>query len=436
MRLAATALLALAACSVPGGASAGPASALPAAAPDDAVNGPLREAVAAELASLVELYQWFHRNVELSNKEEKTAARFASEVRAAGWTVTEKIGGHGVVGVLRNGEGPLVLARIDMDGLPVTEETGLPYASATPGVMHACGHDSHLAMGVGLARALVRLKDHWKGTVALVGQPAEELGLGAKQMLEDPKFHAALPGKPVACLSVHDLTEPAGTVGICPGYASANVDSIDITVHGKGGHGAWPHKTVDPIVIGAEIVLALQTIVSRKLPPGTRAVVTVGAFQSGTKHNIIPPEAKLQLTVRSYEDEVRSKLLSEIRRIAAKVSEAHGAPKAATVEERDIYTPAVYHDPALSARVRAVCERLLGKDKVLEVQPVMGGEDVGRFFTHFKIPGLQIRVGGARAGHDPAISLHSPFWSVDPEPTLRAGTLAFARAVIDLLPAR
>lgn len=433
MRLITLALLAAAGCSAPG-TPMPMASPLPAAGANDEVNGPLKDAVSSELASLVELYQWFHRNVELSNKEEKTAPKFAAEVRAAGWTVTEKLGGLGVLAVLRNGEGPVVLARIDMDGLPVTEKTGLPYASATPGVMHACGHDSHLAMGIGLARVLAKLKDRWSGTVALIGQPAEELGLGAKQLLEDPKFHAAMPGKPVACLSVHDFTEPAGTVGICPGFSSANVDSIDITVHGWGGHGAWPHKTVDPIVIASEIVLALQTIVSRKLPPGTRAVVTVGSFQAGAKHNIIPPEARLQLTVRSYEADVRTKLLAEIRRIATKVAEAHGAPKPALVEEKDIYTPAVYHDPALSERVQAVCERLLGKDKVLKVDPVMGGEDVGRFFTHYKIPGLQIRVGGARAGHNPDIGLHSPEWSVDPEPTLRAGTLAFARAVIDLLP--
>jgi hippurate hydrolase len=433
MRPLTLALLTLAGCSAaPSGTPmAGP---LPAVAADDAVNGLLKEAVASELSSLVEQYRWFHRNVELSNKEEKTSAKFAAEVRAAGWSVTEKLGGWGVLGVLRNGEGPLVLARIDMDGLPVQEKTGLPYASATPGVMHACGHDSHLAMGVGLARVLAKLKDRWSGTVALVGQPAEEVGLGAKQMLEDPKFHAAMPGKPVACLSVHDFTEPAGTVGICPGFSSANVDSIDVIVHGFGGHGAWPHKTVDPIVIASEIVLALQTIVSRKLPPGTRAVVTVGSFQAGAKHNIIPPEARLQLTVRSYEADVRAKLLGEIRRIATKVAEAHGAPKPPVVEEKDVYTPAVYHDPALSERVRSVCERLLGKDKVLKVEPVMGGEDVGRFFTHYGVPGLQIRVGGARADHNPDVGLHSPEWSVDPEPALRAGTLAFARAVIDLLP--
>jgi hippurate hydrolase len=400
---------------------------------DDAVNGPLKEAVTAELESLVEAYRWFHQNAELSLKEEKTSARFAEELRKAGWNVTEKLGGFGVLGVLRNGEGPLVLARIDMDGLPVKEETGLPYASASA-AMHACGHDSHLAIGVGLARMLPRLKGHWSGTVALVGQPAEELGTGAKSMLEDPKFHAALPGKPVACLSVHDYPSPAGTVGVCPGFASANVDTIDITVHGRGGHGAWPHKTVDPIVVTSEIVLSLQTIVARKLAPGTRAVVTVGSFHAGTKHNIIPDEAKLQLTVRSYEDDAREKLLAEIRQITLKIAEAHRAPKAPSVTSPEVFTPAGYHDPALTARMKAVFERLLGADRVYDADAMMGGEDFSRFPKHWGVPGLQFRVGGARAGHDPEVGLHSSKWSVDPEPTLRAGVSALTRGVIDLLP--
>src|SRR5579862_2127326 len=277
----------------------------------DEINAPVKEAVGAELPSLVELYTWVHANVELSLKEEKTSAKFAAELRAAGWTVTDHLGGYGVVGVLRNGEGPAILLRIDMDGLPVKEETGLPYAS-TNGAMHACGHDSHLTMGIGVARVLGKLKDRWAGTVILVGQPAEELVRGARLMIEDPKFKNAIPVPPSACLSVHDFPGQAGTVGVCPGFASANTDSLDLVVTGKGGHGAWPQKTVDPIVIASEIVMSLQTIVSRKLPPGTKAVVTVGPFHAGTKHNIIPDQAKLQLTVRSYEAEVREKMLAEI----------------------------------------------------------------------------------------------------------------------------
>jgi hippurate hydrolase len=426
MRYLLAALL-LSGCSA--GAAAGP---MLASGPDDGVNGPVKEVVAAELASLVETYKWFHQNAELSLKEEKTAARFAAEVRSAGWAVTEKIGGHGVVAVLKNGEGPVVFARVDMDGLPVKEETGLPYAS-TGDAMHACGHDSHLAMGVGLARVLAKLKDRWSGTMVLVGQPAEEIGKGAMMMLEDPKFHELMPGKPVACLSVHDFAHAAGTVGVCPGFASANVDSIDLKIFGRGGHGAWPHLCVDPVVIGAEIVLSLQTIVARKLAPGTKAVVTVGAFNAGTKHNVISNEALLKLTVRSYEDAVREKLLAEIRHIAESVSEAHRAPKKPEIRYGETPTPAGYHDPALTGRLQGVFEALLGKDKVWLGEPMMGGEDFSRFPKHFGVPGLQFRVGGARPGHDPAIGLHSSKWSVDPEPTLRAGTQAFARACLELL---
>jgi hippurate hydrolase len=406
---------------------------LPGPGVGDEANAAIRESTAAELASLVEEYRWYHRNPELSNQEEKTAARFSASLREAGWTVTTGVGGHGVVGVLRSGDGPVVLARIDMDALPVPEQTGLPYASANPGVMHACGHDSHLAIGVGLARILSRLKDRWSGSVVLVGQPAEEVGQGARRMVADPKFGAALPGKPVACLSVHDYVMPAGQVGVAAGFATANVDNLDLTVAGRGGHGAWPHLTVDPVVIGSEIVLALQTIVARKLAPGTKAVVTVGSFQAGTKHNVIPDVAKLQLTVRSYEDAVREKLLEEIRRIAVKVGEAHGAARAVEVRPAYDYTPAGYHDPALTDRVRGVLERLLGKERVASVEPMMGGEDFSIFARHFGVPGLQFRVGGAPPGHDPAVGLHSPRWAVDPEPTLRTGTEALSRAVLDLL---
>jgi hippurate hydrolase len=398
----------------------------------DEVNGSVKEAANAELGSLVDLYKWFHENAELSLKEEKTAAKFAAEVRAAGWTVTEKIGGHGVVAILKNGDGPVVFARIDMDGLPVKEETGLGYASKSD-AMHACGHDSHLTIGVGAARVLAKLKDRWSGTMVLVGQPAEEIGRGAQMMLDDPKFHQLLPGKPVACLSVHDMTEPAGTIGVCPGFASANVDSIDIVLFGQGGHGAWPHLTVDPIIIGAEVVLSLQTIVSRKLKPGTKAVVTVASFHSGTKHNVISNEAKLQLTVRSYEAEVRQKLLAEIRHICESVAEAHHSPKKPAISYGEAATDACYFEPAFVARLQGVFERLLGKDKIWVAEPMMGGEDFGRFPKHFGVPGFQFRVGGAKAGHDSKIGLHSSKWAIDPEPTILAGTQAMARGCLELL---
>jgi hippurate hydrolase len=405
-------------------------------APADDLDAAVTSAADAELASLVSLYKWFHANPELSLKEEKTSAKFAQELREAGWAVTEQVGGTGVVALLRNGEGPAVLARIDMDGLPVKEETGLPYAS-TNGAMHACGHDTHLAMGIGLGRILSRLKDRWSGTAILVGQPAEEIGLGAKQMIDDPKFAAAIPFKPAAVLAVHDTPDfPAGMLALCPGYASANADSVDVTIFGRGGHGAWPHTTVDPVVIAAETVLALQTIVSRKINPAqTRAVVTVGSIHGGSKHNIIPDEVKLQLTVRSYEDSTREQLLAEIRHIVQKTAEVHHAPRAPEVRVQENGFPAVYHDPALTERMRKLFSRLLDPERVQTASPAMGAEDFGRFARHFGAPGLQVNVGAApaAAGSGPRPGLHSNRWAPDPEPTLRTGTAAFARGCLDLL---
>ena len=400
--------------------------------PGDALNAPLASAVEADLPLLLELYRWFHANPELSLKEEKTAARFAAELRAAGWSVTERVGGTGVVAVLRNGDGPAVFARIDMDALPVKEETGLPYAS-TNGAMHACGHDVHLAAGIGAARALAKLRGRWAGTVVLVGQPAEEVGLGAKHMIDDPAFAKAVDVKPVACLSIHDTPAyPAGTVALCPGYSSANADSIDIRIFGKGGHGAWPHETVDPVVIAAEMILAFQTIVSRKTNPTSPAVVTVGSIHGGAKHNIIPDEVALQLTLRSYDDKVRAALLDEIRHIARTVAETHHAPKAPEVRVQENGFPAVYHDPSLTDRLRGVFARQFGADKVHAASAAMGAEDFGRFAKHFDVPGLQIGIGGAGAA-PPGVGLHSNRWAPVPEPTVRTAVLALTRGCLDLV---
>jgi hippurate hydrolase len=302
--------------------------------------------------------------------------------------------------------------------------------------MHACGHDLHLAAGIGLARVLASLRARWAGTVLLVGQPAEEVGLGALRMLEDPRFHAALPSKPVACLAIHDTPAfPAGTVSLCPGFASANADTIDVKIFGRGGHGAWPHQTVDPIVLAAEMILGFQTIVSRRVNPTTPAVITVGSIHGGSKHNIVPDEVSLQLTVRSYEDAVRNTLLAEIRRVAEKTAEAHRAPRAPEIRVEPHYFPAVWHDPALTERMRGVFSRQLGADRVRAASPAMGAEDFGRFGRHWNIPGLQIGIGAAPAssGPGPRPGLHSSKWAPDPEPTLRTGTAAFARAVLDLL---
>jgi len=425
-------LLCAASCSAPpASATGGP---LPAPPADD-LRGPVAQAVEAELRSLLDLYMGFHANPELPLQEEKTAARFAAEVRSAGWTVTERVGGFGVVAVLRNGDGPTVLARIDMDALPVKEETGLPYAAAG-GAMHACGHDTHLAMGIGLARVLVKLRDRWAGTAVLVGQPAEEIGLGARRMLEDPKFRAAVPSKPAACLAVHNSPAfPAGTVAVCPGYAAANADTVDIKVFGRGGHGAWPHQTVDPVVMAADMILAFQTIVSRKINPVSSAVITVGSVHGGSKHNIIPDEVALQLTVRSYEDAVRETLLSEIRHVALKTAERHRAPRPPEIKMEENYFPAVYHDPALAERMRALFGRVLGPGNVKAATPSMGAEDFGRFGRHYGAPALQFNVGAApaSAGDGPRPGLHSSQWAPDPGPTLRTGTIAFAAGVLDLL---
>ena len=255
-------------------------------------------------------------------------------------------------------------------------------------------------------------------------------------MLEDPRFLPLIPGTPVACLSVHDFANAAGTVGVCPGFASANVDSIDLKIFGRGGHGAWPHNTVDPVVIAAETVLALQTIVSRKVNPAeTRAVVTVGSIHGGSKHNIIPDEVKLQLTVRSYEDSTREHLLNEIRHIVQKIAEVHHAPRAPEVKVQDHGFPAVYHDPVLTERMKKVFSRLLGEQRTHSEPPAMGAEDFGRFARHFGIPGLQFNVGAAPARSEagPHPGLHSNKWAPEPELTLRIGTAAFARGCLDLL---
>ena len=402
--------------------------------PDDAE---IRAAAEKHLPFAMELYRHFHANPELSYQEVKTAARLAAEWRSAGWDVVEKIGGTGVAAFLKNGSGPVLLVRIDMDALPVKEETGLPF-SATGDVMHACGHDLHLSAGAGLAKMLADLKSRWSGTAILIGQPAEELGTGSKRMIEDPAFDKfiARAGTPTWCLSIHDSNElPGGSVGVCPGWACANVDTIDLTVFGKGGHGARPEQTVDPIVIASEIVLSLQTIVSRKIKPGTPAVVTVGSIHAGTKHNIISSEARLQLTVRSYEDSVRERLLAEIRRIAEQVAAAHGAPMAPEMKIDPEYCPAGYNDPTLSGRMSGVFIRMLGEDRVRTMAPVMGGEDFGRFGKRFGVPSLQYMVGAvdpSRMGTE-IPPLHSSRWAPAAEPALKTALVTLGAAALDLL---
>jgi len=393
------------------------------------------------------LYRDLHQNPELSHQEEKTAAKLAERLRKLGFEVTQKVGGHGVVAVLRNGKGPTVLLRTDMDALPVEEKTGLPYASKamarddtgqSVSVMHACGHDVHMTVWVGTATLLARAKDRWRGTLVMVGQPAEERGSGARGMLEDG-LYKRFP-KPDFAVALHNSAAAvAGSIEYVAGYALANVDSVDITLHGKGGHGAYPHTTVDPIVLAARTILSLQTLVSREKSPLEPAVVTVGSIHGGTKHNIIPDEVKLQLTVRSYKPEVRKQLLAGIERVVNAEATAAGAPRKpeVTVSEG---TPATYNDPELTKRLVGAITRVLGKENLREAQPVMGGEDFSEYGLA-GVPAVMLWLGTvepkrhaeAKAAGETLPSLHSPLFAPDRERTLRTGVTTLTTSALELL---
>ena len=426
------------------------ALALSLAAPASA--DPVRDAVTKAMPQLMDHYRDFHANPELSGKEVKTAAKLAAAARKAGFKVTENVGGTGVVAVMENGPGPVVMIRADMDGLPVTEATGLPFASkvraTTPegvetGVMHACGHDTHMASWIGTLNNLAAMKDQWSGTVVMIGQPAEEIGQGARDMLADG-LYTRFP-KPAHALAFHDSAGlPAGVIGLRSGYVLANVDSVDINVKGVGGHGAYPHTTKDPIVLGARIVGSLQTLVSRELDPQDPAVVTVGSFQAGSKHNIIGDDAKLLLTVRSYSEETRKKLLDGIARIARGEAIAAGIPddRMPVVEVKDEFTPATFNTNDQSERFRTLWTSRFGKDRVIEVPAVMGGEDFGRFYLADKsIQSTIFWVGGvpqsqwdeAQAGTRSLPSLHNAGWAPDAEKVISTATEAMTSAALDLL---
>ncbi|WP_284125244.1 amidohydrolase [Parerythrobacter aestuarii] len=421
--------------------------------PQAALADDLRDDVADDLPGLMEVYKDLHANPELSFEEVRTAAKLATLVRELGFEVTEGVGQTGVVAVLRNGDGPTVMLRADMDGLPVIEQTGLPFASkvtATPasgvttGVMHACGHDTHMAAWVGAAQLLVERKQQWSGTLVMILQPAEEIGLGALAMLDDGLFERF--PKPDYVLGFHDAAQfPAGMIGYSPGFALANVDSVDITVKGVGGHGAYPHTTKDPIVIASSIVMRLQTLVSRESSPLDPAVVTVGSFLAGAKHNIIPDEARLQLTVRSYSDASRKLLLDGIKRIARAEALAAGLPEellpVVTIE--DPYTPATYNTPEFTEQVMAGLRLRFGGDRVMQVPSVMGGEDFSQFYRADRenIESLIFWVGGvpqedmerAERGEITLPSLHSPFWAPDAEKVIATATEAMVATTLDLM---
>jgi len=399
-----------------------------------------------QVEELVQLYRHFHQAPELSFHEEQTAKRLAEELKQAGLEVTQGVGGHGVVALLKNSEGPTVLIRTDLDALPVTEATQLAYASQVKvkddagdevGVMHACGHDVHITCLIGVARYLAANKDRWSGTAMFIGQPAEERGSGAKAMLNDGLFTRFK--KPDYALALHvDAELPTGQLGYRAGYALANVDSIDITMKGKGGHGAYPHTTIDPVVLAAHLVLDLQTVVSREIAPIEPAVITVGSIHGGTKHNVIGDSCHLQITVRSYKDSVRKHLHEAIKRKAVAVAAGAGAPEPEIKYSEG--TPAMFNDEELVARIVPVFEKQFGNENVVPAEPSMGGED----FSQYGLAGVPIfmfRLGAVDAqrlkryemlGQKPP-SLHSPLFYPDAEKAIEIGVTAMSVAALDLL---
>lgn len=397
--------------------------------------------------ALIELYKQLHQAPELSMKEVETAKRMAEELRAMGAEVTTNIGGTGVVGILQNGPGKVLMLRSDMDALPVTEQTGLSYASqvrvkddrgATVGVMHACGHDMHMTNMVGVARYLASHREQWSGTLAIIFQPGEERGLGAKAMLEDGLFvKFPRPDYGVALHCASDL--PIGQVGYGVGYIQANVDSVDITIKGRGGHGAYPHTTIDPIVIAARLIVDLQSIVSREINPLESAVITVGAIQGGAKHNVISDECRLQLTVRSFSPEVRQKLLDGIKRKAQAAAASSGAPEPEVIVSES--TPSLKNDPELTEHIASILRRTVGETNVVKGERSMGGEDFS-YYGQAGVPTCMFKLGTVKqdrfdefaARKEPAPSLHSPFYYPDPAGSLKIGVPTMVAIVLDLLP--
>jgi len=393
------------------------------------------------------LYFDLHQTPELAMHEQQTAAKLADRVKAMGYEVTTGVGGTGIVAVLRNGQGPTVLLRTDMDALPIAEETGLPYAShvvvksdsgTSIPVMHACGHDIHMSSWIGTAKLMSTHRERWHGTLILIGQPAEETGEGAPAMIKDGLF-TRFP-KPDFALAIHDSAVlPVGKVGFTPGYALAAADSVEITIYGRGGHGGRPQNTIDPVVIAARTVLALQTIVSRENNPFDPVVITVGTIHGGTKNSIIPSEVKLQLTVRTYKPEVRKHVLASIERVAKGEAMAGGAPKDPLVK----VTPAAnatYNDPELTKRLVTALRGVLGQANVVEVEPTMVFEDFAEF-NLAGIPSADFWVGAVEPAKFAAAQqsgtdlpqLHSSTWNPDYMPTLKTAMTVETTELLELL---
>jgi hippurate hydrolase len=420
----------------------------------------LDKMIDSNLASLVDTYKTLHAAPELSHHEEKTSSFFAGQLRTLGYDVTERVGkyenpewtNYGVVAVMKNGAGPTIMLRTELDALPVDEKTGLAYASKVKtkneagqevSVMHACGHDIHMTSMLGTAKMLVALKNQWSGTLVIIGQPAEEVVDGARSMVRGGLFEKF--PKPDFVIALHDSADlEAGKVGYTPGYAMASSTSVDIKVRGLGGHGARPETTRDPIVVAAQIILGLQTIVSRENSPLDPAVVTVGSIHGGTKHNIIPGEVDLQLTVRAYKEEVRKRVLASIERITKGIAVAAGIPDdlAPIVKYSEAQvTAATYNEPQLTERLGAAFVKALGADNVVKLPPVMMSEDFGYLSLEQKIPTALFTLGAvdpakvkqSKEGGPPLPSLHSALFAPVPEPTLRTGMKAMTSAVLDLM---
>ena len=412
----------------------------------------LSDAIRADMPQLMTLYRDLHANPELSMQEVRTPAKLAAEMRKLGFEVTEHVGKTGVVAVMKNGPGPVLLIRADMDALPVKEQTGLPFASKVIGklpdgtetpVMHACGHDTHVTTWLGTARRLAAMKNQWSGTVLMVLQPGEEMVMGAKAMLDDGLF-TRFP-KPDYLLAFHDSAQlPAGVIGVPTGYALANVDTVNIHVKGLGGHGASPHTTRDPIVLASKIVMALQTLVSRENNPLEPAVVTVGSFHAGTKSNIIPDHADLALTVRSYSPETRKLLLEGIKRIARGEAIASGMPDnlMPTVEIEQPSADATFNTSPFSEHLRSLFAGHFGNDRVTQPKPIMAAEDFSRYWladktkqsTIFWVGGVPKAKWDAAGGDINKLpSLHSPLWAPEAEAVISTATEAMTVAALDIL---
>lgn len=419
-----------------------------------ALQNQIQASVQKQYPSLEALYKNLHEYPELSLQEEKTSKIMADELRKSGFEVIEKIGGHGVAGVLKNGAGPTVLIRTDMDALPLEEKTGLPYASKVKGinavgnevsVMHACGHDVHMTVFVGTARILAETRKNWKGTVVMVAQPSEENGFGAERMFKDD-LYKRIPYPDYAIALHNHAGMAAGTIGYSEGPFMASVEMMNITVHGKGGHGAAPHQTVDPVVLSAEMILAFQTIVSREINPLEPAVITVGSIHGGTVHNIIPDQVKMQLTLRSYSPEVRAQIISAIENKSKHLAKMAGLPddKMPEITINEPRTPSTLNDKELTNRLVKVFTKNLGETNVIEMPPSMVGEDFSRFAMQEKpVPLSMFWLGTvdrallekSKKENTPLPSLHSSNFAPQPEPTIKTGIKAMSMAALELLDA-